>query len=692
MKMLKKSFPEFLSICKIFGTAVFLLLGNPSEGVGLPGNSIIFSNVDVSSPVVADLNPGSNPIPFGKGETASLSSFPVSAPATDPVDVTVCEGGNATFTVTGGSSYIWDVSTDNGASWSPISGEITSSLIRNSVTYIMNGYKYRCTVDGVSGNPATLTVLRYPAAAGAITGINTVCQGDVNISYSVPPIANSDQYIWTLPTGVSIISGNGSKDITVNFSSAAVSGYMTVKGTNGGLCDGVTSQIYLTVNQFPVAAGTITGTSTVCQGQNTVSYSVPVITNATSYTWAYSGSGATINGTTNNITINFATNATSGDLTVTGTNSCGNGTISAIHSIAVNPLPAPAGIISGLSPVCQGQNTVSYSVDAITNATSYIWAYSGSGATINGTTNNITINFSAGATAGNLTVKGHNNCGDGIISAIHPIAVNPLPDAALGISGPITVCQGATESYSVPLITNATSYTWAYSGAGATINGTEKDITITFATNATAGNLTVKGHNDCGDGTISTIHSIAVNPLPVAAGSVSGLTPVCQGQTGVSYSVPAIANADVNGYVWSLPPGATITAGANTRSITVDFSSTALSGSISVYGNNACGNGTVSVNYAIIVNPLPAAAGSVSGLTPVCQGQTGVSYSVPAITNASGYVWTLPYGATIATGDNTRTITVNFSSTALDGIVSVYGINGCSNGTASPAHPVTVTP
>ena len=64
MKMLKKLFPKFLSICIIFGTTTLLLLGNPSEGVDLPGNSIVFSDVDASSPAVADLNRGSNPMPF----------------------------------------------------------------------------------------------------------------------------------------------------------------------------------------------------------------------------------------------------------------------------------------------------------------------------------------------------------------------------------------------------------------------------------------------------------------------------------------------------------------------------------------------------------------------------------------------------------------------------------------------------
>ena len=103
-------------------------------------------------------------------------------------------------------------------------------------------------------------------------------------------------------------------------------------------------------------------------------------------------------------------------------------------------------------------------------------------------------------------------------------------------------------------------------------------------------------------GAISS-HNNMVNFLPAAAGIITGTAIVCQGQTGVNYFVPLIT--DATGYVWTLPFGATITAGANTNSITVDFSSAASSGNITVYGTNACGNGIVSPDYALTVSPLP---------------------------------------------------------------------------------------
>jgi len=56
-----------------------------------------------------------------------------------------------------------------------------------------------------------------------------------------------------------------------------------------------------------------------------------------------------------------------------------------------------------------------------------------------------------------------------------------------------------------------------------------------------------------------------------------------------------------------LPVGVTITSGYSTRMITVNFAANAASGTITVKGANACGNGTVSPNFAVTVTPTPAA-------------------------------------------------------------------------------------
>ena len=219
--------------------------------------------------------------------------------------------------------------------------------------------------------------------------------------------------------------------------------------------------------------------------------------------------------------------------------------------------------------------------------------------------------------------------------------------------------------------------------AGATGTSTTNSISVNYGASAVSGNITVKGNNSCGDGTTSTL-AITVNPLPVAAGTITGTTTVCQGQNSVTYTVPEIANAE--SYVWTLPAGATGT--STTNSISVNYDASATSGNITVKGNNSCGDGASST-LPITVNPLPISAGSITGATTVCQGQSAVTYTVPTITNATSYVWTLPAGATGTS--NTNSITVNYDASANSGNINVKGNNDCGDGTSSTL-PIIVVP
>ena len=135
-------------------------------------------------------------------------------------------------------------------------------------------------------------------------------------------------------------------------------------------------------------------------------------------------------------------------------------------------------------------------------------------------------------------------------------------------------------------------------GAGSVFRGT---VIVDGAINLLEGS-TLHGRGLSRAGAISLYNNL-VDFLPSAAENITGIATVCQGQTGISYTVTELNNA--TGYNWTLPTGATITSGVNTNSIIVNFSITASSGNISVYGTNACGNGTVSPNYTLIISPPP---------------------------------------------------------------------------------------
>ena len=342
---------------------------------------------------------------------------------TQPISKQICEDGQTNFTVTAlsGSTFQWQI--QNGAQWDNLSNNITysgvnsNSLIILKALYSINNKAYRCVVTKACSefsNSALLNV--YPKPNVVINNDTTICNG------------NSVVVTGTGTTGTGTLMYNWDQGVGTGIShtvlpSATSTYHLTV--TDANTCSSADS-IIVTVNQLPSIAGTVLGSTSVCQGQASLTYTVPVISGATSYIWTLP-TGASGISTTNSININYSTTAISGNIAVKGHNLCGDGNISSL-AITVNSLPLAAGTITGLTTVCQGQSSVTYTVAAISNATSYSWTLP-SGAIGTSTTNSITINYSTTALSGNITVKGHNSCGDGVASTI-AVTVNPLPFAA----------------------------------------------------------------------------------------------------------------------------------------------------------------------------------------------------------------------------------------------------------------------
>jgi len=93
-----------------------------------------------------------------------------------------------------------------------------------------------------------------PSVADAITGSHTVCAGQTGVSYTVATIAGATSYVWTLPSGASIVTGTNTNSIIVDFGIAASSGNITVDGINA--CgNGMVSPNYtLTIALLPLTS------------------------------------------------------------------------------------------------------------------------------------------------------------------------------------------------------------------------------------------------------------------------------------------------------------------------------------------------------------------------------------------------------------------------------------------------------
>jgi hypothetical protein len=630
------------------------------------------------------INISVNPLPNPAGSITGLTA--------------VCEGTTGVIysvsPIVAATSYNWTL---------PPGAVITAGSGTNSITVSFANAtgSGNVSVAGVnscgSGTSSALVVNvgLLPDSATAVSGPATVCAGASSVQYSVSSVSGSSSYNWTLPPGATIASNNGNV-ITVDFATNAQSGLITVNGSNACGAGPASVGVNLVVNPLPSSTGTVSGVTTVCQGQSGVVFSVPVANNAANYSWVLP-LGAIVTGgdSTNSITVSFNTAAQSGPIYVMGNNSCGVGLATDTIQLTVNPLPDVAGVISGPTAVCEGTSGVVYSVSAITYATSYSWSVPpGAVITAGVGTNTITVDYTNATASGDVTVVGVNGCGNGLSSNL-AITVNMLPDSATAISGPASVCAGATGvQYSVSSISGATSYNWTLPSGATIATNSGNVITVDFATNAVSGLITVNGVNTCGSGVASNGVNVVINPLPATTGTLTGVSTVCQGQSGVVFSVPVANNA--TNYGWVLPIGATVTAGDSTNSITVQFSTNAQSGPIYVVGNNSCGTGSASDTIQLVVNPLPAAAGTVSGTANIgiCPAGTGVVFSLTPVNNASYYVWTLPSGATVVSGDSTNAITVDFVSTAASGSIVVYAENACGTGASSSYNytMATVTP
>jgi gliding motility-associated-like protein len=223
-------------------------------------------------------------------------------------------------------------------------------------------------------------------------------------------------------SGTGAILDENLNSVSVDFDSIATSGNLSVTVT-GIDYPSQTSTIPVLVNKTPNGASIINGSNEVCLSQTDVIYQIPQISNAANYNWQFSGSGATITGTTNQVSVDFSQTATNGQITVTGENSCGGGAPSPGFDITVIKPPSNAGIINGLNDVCQNIADVVYSVSEISDASSYQWQYSGEGVSIQGNSDHVSLYFFNNATSGNLSVSGTNSCGSGPSSDSFPITV-----------------------------------------------------------------------------------------------------------------------------------------------------------------------------------------------------------------------------------------------------------------------------
>ncbi|MEP7170038.1 MAG: lamin tail domain-containing protein, partial [Bacteroidota bacterium] len=187
--------------------------------------------------------------------------------------------------------------------------------------------------DNAAGlNNTTISQLSTVGVNGAFIAVNSV-----NEVGSPGTIVNSPcpTITVTATQGAAILCNGDSTTVTVTASGGTApyigTGTFTVSpGTyTYSITDanGCTGSVQVTVapgvGTTPGQPAAFTTKSTfVYKGDNGIVYTVPNTAGVT-YSWLYNGTGATINGTGNSVSIDYSTAATNGTLSVTAGNTCG---------------------------------------------------------------------------------------------------------------------------------------------------------------------------------------------------------------------------------------------------------------------------------------------------------------------------------------------------------------------------------
>ena len=551
------SLPRFgfqLTAVKLAGSGASGATMAGTFGTSLPSscqNSLVSSLhvIEQSSPILSTTGSGA-----GAGSTTYVETIPWTAPATGTGTVKL-------FGVVNAVNY------DGGAS----------------------------AADKWNGASDTVSEAIPTAATAAITGTDSVCQGDSVVLHD----ATSGGTWSSSVTSVATVSSTGGVY-------AVAGGYTTISYTAAGGTSTVTFHVLPHTSLSPIS-----GPTTLCAGST-----ITLTDTASGGTWSSSASSiASVSPS------GVVTGMSSGTATITYqvTGICG--TAFGTHSVTV-AAGSSAGTLSGPATVCPG-GTIS--ITDAGGATGGTWSSSNTAiATVN----------SAGSvtavTAGTVIISYSVSSSCGSAVATHTVTVIPATNAGT-ISGPTFVCTGTTASFSETVGTGTWSST-STSIATVTAGG----VVTAVSPGSDTIKYTVTG--SCGTAVAYKVITVA-SSAATAGGYLRGPDSVCQGGT-----ITIVDSAGVAGGTWSSRSTSVATVGATGVVTGVALGTSVISYTITT---GSCGSDTVTRSITVL-SGLPA----ITGTPSTCVG------SVDSLHNAvSGGLWSSSNTAIAAAAAGFGTVT-----------------------------------
>lgn len=560
-------------------------------------------------------------------------------------DQTICEGDNLTLSASGAANYVWNTND----STSSIS--VSPALAGNPHTYTVIGSTGGCT-DTAS---VTITVIPIPPPP-SLTGPLSICEGANGTIYSVN-LNPGSTYTWNV-TGGAIASGQGTNTINVDWGTSG-SGSVSVFETNPAGCPSQPTNINVTINPIPLTTS-ISGPANLCADSSGI-YSVTGLSGS-NFNWSISGGVITSGQGTNTINVTWGSSG-GGSLSVieTSTDGCAGAPQNLNVIINSNPITSS---VTGPDSLCNSGTGIQYSV-APTAGSVYTWTISGGNITSGQGTNIITTDWLA-PPGGFVTVLEENSSGCFGTPVNLNVYVAEPPTASVTASD--TICRNETLQLN-GVAANGT-ITWSTTGSGIISDPTIANPTYNPGlTDSGTVSFTITVINQpCTDAV--AIIDVYINPAPPAL-NISGPGSACEGDLGNTYSVTGNFGSN---FIWGVN-GGSISSGQGTNSITVDWGA-AGTGTVIIADTNVYGCFVEPDTLFVTINPLPSTS-VITGDTTVCEGASGIIYSVPP-TPGINYSWSIT-GGTITSGQGTNSITVDWTTAGSGSLVlTETSAAGCS--------------
>ncbi len=330
-----------------------------------------------------------------------------------------------------------------------------------------------------------------------------------------------------------------------------------------------------------------------------------------------------------------------------------------VSQTVVNDILGSISAITGPASV-SAESSVSYSVNLVSNAESYIWNLPAGMSITNSSGNAITVYADASFVGGTVTVKAINTC---YVSALRSRSVSLVGPVNMSITGSSIVCNSNFNTpltYTASTVEGATSYNWTLPvGAEIISFPNTNSVQIQFTSTFTSGTIKVTATN-----LFATlgVGSISVGGLQ-QPGVITGPVIVCGSSTAVYSIVPV---PDATSYSWALPSGMSLVGSSSGNEITVSITGS-VDGSLNVIANGSCGSSVLrSLSVSSVQRP-----GVIVGPRIVCGASSNIidvngsvstnlnsnlTYTILPVEGAVSYTWTAPTGVTIVSGQGTTSI------------------------------------